>query len=232
MIDRYLASQSSYSRTTLAITRQWLEHLQDFLGDRELHQVRAAELTEWHRGLLWRPGPSGKNYSQSTVNTAVGSVRRFFRWALAEKWVDEDPTRDLKTPGVPRKERGKLSPSESRKMLEAIDATTQLGTRNRALIGLLMETSIAPPTCSGIDLRHLQMDTGVLLTNGRGRRRLHSLSSGLLLDLEDYLHFARPTLARQDEPALFVSSKGHRLRAPGIREVLASCALAAGVRIP
>lgn len=231
MIKRYLESQGQgYAPTTLAITCQWLEHLQSFLGATGLLEVLPGRLTEWNQELVWRPGPRGKNYSQSTVNQAVGAVRRFFRWAAEEGLVTRDPATHLKTRRV-HNPRPELSPAESRKLLDATDSTSLTGTRNRALLGVLMETPISRATCSRIDLSHLQMDTGALLTNGR-RRKLHSLSTGLLMDLQAYLDFARPLLVQRDEKALFVSQKGDRLKAPAIRQVVLKCTRVAGVRKP
>ena len=142
MSEAFLEDDShGYSATTLAITRQWTEHLQDFLGPTPLEKASAEQLAEWHRGLLWRPGPSGRNYSQNTVNQAVGSVRRFFRWAREQGLVPRNPSLSLRSKRGDTHKR-LLTPPEARQLLEATERGNLTSTRDRALLGLWTETGI------------------------------------------------------------------------------------------
>lgn len=230
MIEIYLNSQRErYAPTTLNVARSWLEHLRRHLG-RELQDCNRDQLEQWHKELLWRPGPSGKNYSQATVNQAVGVVRNFFRWALSEGHIERDPAACLKMKST-RNPRPTLSTKQARKLLETADPTCLIGSRNRAVLGLLIETRASRAACSRLDCGHLQLDTGALLTHGR-KRRLHCLSAGLLQDLQTYLEFSRPSLAAPREKALLVTQKGGRLSPHSINQIARNHARLAGVPRP
>lgn len=225
MIDEHLKALrrrgSGYSKATAASAEAWLRRFGTFCGDRCQSQLRAADLVAWQKELTWTPGPRGKLYSESSIFQAVGAVRRFYRWALAEERIKSDPTGSLVTRAAKpaRSNRLELSPTEARKLLGATSLDTPAGIRDRAIFGVLLETGISRPACAGIDLGHLQLDTGALLTRGRSQQ-IHSLSPGLLADIERYLREARPLLLNLANSALFLNSNGDRISAGSIQQTL------------
>lgn len=218
---QYLRQCGDYSKATAANARAWLKRFEAFCGDRCPSELRAADLALWHKELAWTPGPSGKLYSQSSVNQAVGAVRRFYRWALVEGRVKVDPSEGLVTRAAKRTRSNRLdlAPSQARKLLSSPNVETPVGIRDRAIFGILLETGVSRQACAGIDLAHLQLDTGALLTRGRGQL-VHSLSEGLLADIERYLREARPLLLQGTHPAIFLSTSGERITAGAIQQQL------------
>ena len=199
----------------MRLTANWLEQFETFRAGKPLAELTAADLTRWRQELTWRPGPSGRLYSESTLNQAVGVVRRFFAWLVTRGELDQDPSQHLKT-------RRPASPPRQRQLGELLDQPdphSLTGLRDRAILGVLHETGVAAAACCRLDLDHLQLDTGALLTLGR-RRQVHSLSDALLANLAAYLDFSRPQLAGQHETALFLSTRGRRLSPPAIYQVL------------
>ena len=225
MIEEHLKALrqrgSGYSKATASTAQKWLTCFQIFCGGRCPSDLRTADLVAWHKELVWTPGPSGKLYSPSSVNQAVGAVRRLYRWALAEGLAKSDPTGSLMTRKAEpaRTNRLELSPTEARKLLASPSLETPAGIRDRTIFGVLLETGISRPTCARIDLADLQLDTGALMTRGR-TQQIHSLSSGLQSDIERYLREARPLLLECSTPALFLNSNGYRISGPSIQQSL------------
>lgn len=218
MIDEFVAAarqEGRYSETTVTITTGWLELLYRSFEPRPLLSLKSKDLTAWHQGLTWKPGPSGKFYSVSTTSQAAGAVRRFYRWAVAAGLLSVDPSRELRIlRGTGQ--RWRPTTAEARKLLASTSPDTATGIRDRAVLGLLFETEIPVSACARLDVEHLQLDTGALLASGR-TRKLHSLSDGLLDDLARYCTLARPALDRGRSQALFLNIYGSRFEAPAIR---------------
>lgn len=223
MISEHLAwlEQNDYSKVTLSSAQYWLENFQAFAGDRDLAELKTKDLERWYKELVWTPGPSGKIYSPNTVSQAVGAVRRLYRQLLEEGKVKADPARTLKTPQAkPTLEKKlDLSFSDQRKLLSSPDLESPLGIRDRAILGLLLETRVSCPACSRLDCSHLCLDTGALLTRGR-TRQIHSLSDGLLADLHRYLRESRPLFVRAHTKALFLDRKGNRISGASVQQVV------------
>ena len=221
MIEEHLEDlrQQNYSKATINLTIPWLLHFQEFCGGRDPAELKPKDLEQWQKFLAWNPGPSGKLYSEATVNQAVGAIRRFYRWGLAAGKFPSNPTETLVTPKAKqtRSQKLKLHPQELRKIFSLLDSDHAFGIRDRAVLGVLVETGITRPTCSRIDRDHLCFDTGALLTRGR-TQQIHSLTDGLLADLQRYLRDARPLLVTDITPALFLNSNGNRLSGPSIQQ--------------
>lgn len=216
-----LRDSPEYSKATVITAQVWLERFGAFCGDRCPSQLRPADLSAWHKELTWTPGPTGRLYSESTVNQAVGAIRRLYRWAIAEGRVKADPTGQLVTAAAKRtrSNRLQLSAAETRKLLASPSLETPSGIRDRVIFAILLETGISRPACSKIDLDHFQPDTGALLTRGR-TQQIHSLSPGLIADIERYLREARPLLLKAKHRALFLNSNGDRVSAGSIQQSL------------
>lgn len=223
MIEDHLEDlrQQNYSKATINSAILWLLHFQEFCGGRDPAELKPKDLEQWQKQLTWTPGPSGKLYSEATVNQAVGAIRRFYRWLLAEGKMTSNPTETLFTPKAKqtRSQKLKLEPQELRKVFSLLEPDSALGIRDRAVLGVLVETGISRPACSRIDRDHLCFDTGALLTRGR-TQQIHSLTDGLLADLQRYLRDARPLLVGDITPALFLDRKGNRLSGPAVQQIV------------
>lgn len=232
MIAGYLEhlKESGYSGATVAATKAWLRHLEEHCGGR-LAELKAAELTAYQQSLRWQPGPSGKMYAENTVNQATDVVRRFFRWAALAGLIDRDPAAHLTTRRVLAKPRRELSVCEIRKLLAQPDLGTFSGCRDRAILGLIIETRVSAPALSRLEIDHFEPDMAALLVSGR-RREILGLSDGLLSDLVRYLGEARPGVAASGETALFIGRAGRRLSPAAFRQVVATHARRAGVPKP
>ena len=216
-----LKVSGNYSKSTISAARSWLANFQNFCGDRDPTELGTKDLEQWHKLMVWTPGPSGKLYSPNTVNQAVGTVRRFYRFLLAEGKLKTNPTQTLFTPGVKKTKSQALDlmPSEMRKLLYSPDLETPAGIRDRAVFGVLMETGISRLACSRIDQRNLCFETGALLTKGRSQQ-IHSLSDGLSADLQRYLREARPLLVSDITAALFLNRDGNRYSGTSIQQMV------------
>jgi integrase/recombinase XerD len=219
VIAEYLAhlERKGYSAGTCEAARHWLVHLQDRAGDPL--GLTAAELTEYEQSLRWQPHARGRLYSENSVNQAVDTVRRFYRWAVESGHLRKSPAAHLLTRRVPARGRRELSTEEARKLLAGPNRKTFHGLRDRAILGLIIEHRLAYRVLSNLDLGHFHYDTAALLTSGR-KRGILSLSDGLAEDIQHYLTQARPAVAKVNEPALFVSRQGSRMTDVSFRTIL------------
>jgi integrase/recombinase XerC len=125
---------------------------------------------------------------------------------------------------------------EASELVEAPDAATRLGCRDRALFELLygcglrvgelvaLDAQAAPASKGWIDLA----DRSAHVLGKGGKRRSVPMGRAACQAIERWLH-ARSAIARSDEGALFVSQRGTRLSPSQVRARLAQLARAAGL---
>lgn len=220
MISEFVQHLESkgYSKTTVEISRKWMEHFTARLPGPP-DELKPADLTRYCKLLEWEPGPSGKLYSENTQNQAIGVVRAYFRWCVEQGYLKKSPADHLKTRAVPKKERVYLTTVQARRLLALPDLATALGLRDRAVLGLIVEEQASPAVLSRLNLTDFQPDTGAVLLKGR-KRRIVSLGAGLQADLERYIRIGRAGNANPGEEALFLNRSGSRFNKPGIHAVL------------
>lgn len=78
--------------------------------------------------------------SAPTAKQRLAAIRRLFDWLVIGQIMPVNPASSVRGPShvVKRGKTPVLSPAEARRVFDAIDATTHVGLRDRALIGLMV----------------------------------------------------------------------------------------------
>jgi site-specific recombinase XerD len=82
----------------------------------------------------------GRERSAPTVKQRLAAIRHLFDWFVTGQVVPVNPAASVRGPShsVKRGKTAVLDPSEARALLDAIDVSTPVGLRDRALIGLMV----------------------------------------------------------------------------------------------
>lgn len=162
-------------------------------------------------------------YARRTVARRLSAVRSLFAFLNREGITAIDPASVVATPKLPRR-LPRLVPADTlRALLDAPDAGTPAGLRDRALLELLYATGIRVSEAVGADLRDLDLDASQIRVMGKGgKERILPLHQLACRRLEAYLRDGRPRLSpRPEEHALFLNRSGTRFSDGGVRRMLA-----------
>jgi integrase/recombinase XerD len=201
-----------------------------------LVDVRTPDLAGYQAELLAVRGKAGRPLSAGHQTNVVKAVKAFFRFLYARGYALHDPAARLEYPrGERRLPRTILTPEEARKMLEAPDARTLLGLRDRAILETFYATGIRVGEL--VRLQPHDVDTRERLLRvvmGKGRRdRNLPLTRAAAAAIDSYSVKARPALAaRGRSPVLFLSARGGPLNRWLVNLVVHRAAKKAGVRKP
>lgn len=102
-------------------------------GVRSIESVSSVHVAAWVEGL-------GREVSPPTVKQHLAAVRMMFDWLATGGVLPFNPATAVRGPkhSVKKGKTPVLVPEEARALLDAIDATTPIGLRDRALIGLMV----------------------------------------------------------------------------------------------
>jgi len=160
-------------------------------------------------------------YARRTVARRLSAVRSLFSYLLGEGLAASDPSSVLVAPKIPRR-LPKIVPGDAlQAMLEAPDADTPLGQRDRAVLELLYATGARVSELSGLRLGDLDLAQGQLTVMGKGsKERIVPVHRKGIAVVRMYLATGRPMLARQDsDDHLFLSSRGRPYSSDAIRRM-------------
>ncbi len=246
----HLRVERGASPHTVAAYRRDLARYAAFLGGRgifDISRVGPREIGDYtvslHAGV---PADDGDGWQRppladSSVARAVVVVRGLHRFTVEDRASEDDPARSVHPPRPARRLPKALSLDQVQAMLDAPEADTPLGLRDRALLELLYGTGARISEAIGLDVdevaRVLDADPAepvALRLLGKGnKQRIVPLGSYARAALLSYLVRSRPTLAAHSSgnPALFVNSRGSRLSRQSAWNLVQTAAERAGINV-
>jgi len=214
---RHLRSERQCSTHTLANYRRDLERLQryaeanrlvnwDTIGARDIR----AFVAEAHR-----EGLSGKS-----IQRLLSAVRTFYRYLNREGLTGHNPALGISAPKSPRRLPRTLDADQVGQLLE-IPVGDAVSARDCAMMELIYSSGLRLAELVSLDLDDIDFRDASLVVTGKGRKtRMLPVGGKALAALDGWLQW-RPTLARGEEPALFVSSRGGRISTRAVQQRLA-----------
>ena len=210
-------------RRDLALLAAWL----DGEGARPLESLRESDLLAYaaHRHAGSRA---------TSANRRLTVFKRFFRWALREGIVSEDPTLRLRNARQALRVPKTLSEAQVEALLAAPDAGTPLGLRDRAMLELMYASGLRVSELVGLKTVQLGMAEAALRVTGKGaKERLLPFGEEAHASLARYLAEARAAiLGGQSSVALFVTARGGAMSRQMFWKLVKRHALVAGIDAP
>ena len=166
-----------------------------------------------------------ENRSPSTINRKLASLRAYYKFLLAGGVVETDPTRNIKSPKVERKEIEYLSIEEVDILLGVPDDSVK-GKRDRAILELMYATGIRVNEIIAANLEDVNLRIGFFTCQGEtGKARIVPIGRPARVALEDYIYSSREAflkrgISKGDKEALFLNHRGQRLTRQGLWKVL------------
>ncbi len=212
----------------------------------------AAYRADTARFVRWRkqhaPGPLAKvdiatlakyvdhlaqsGLAPTSIGRHLASLSTFFRFLIVEGKLSENVAKLLVAPAVWDRLPSVLGPSAVERLLEAPDASTRMGRRDRAALETLYATGCRASEVVGLRPRDLDMVRGSARCIGKGdKERIVPLGSRARAALQDYLLRDRPALVRRhpETEAVFVGRSGRPLSRVGLWRVVKVHARRAGL---
>lgn len=165
-------------------------HLQDFLG------------------YKLRGGASPRSSARF-----LSSVRSFYRWAVREGLVRDDPTLRIDSPRQGRPLPKSLSEADVERLLAAPDLASAIEYRDRTMLELLYACGLRVSELISLEVTQVSLNQGVVRVLGKGsKERLVPMGEEALAWLQQYLRGARGELLRKvPSDVLFPSNRGRTM---------------------
>jgi len=204
-----------------------------FLTEWQIREFLGYVGTETHRWGLEGNGSetSQRNASHSTVRHYFVVLSCLFNWAVEEGFVEENPMARIKVAKSKPKVVVPFSSEEISRMLAVCDYDYEhnakfLGSRNRAIILILLDTGIRLSELIGMKVGDINNDTGYIRVLGKGgRERVVRIGKMARKALWRYLMY-RPNKGAQE---LWLTEEGNPLHNSGVQSLVKRLKERAGV---
>lgn len=166
-----------------------------------------------------------------SISRLVASLRRFYRYALRERLIKEDPTLHLESPKLPRSLPKSLNEQEVEELLKAPDVSQPLGLRDRAMLELLYASGLRVSELVSVTVTEVSTQDGIVRVIGKGSKtRLVPMGAEAADWIDRYMRFARPELLQKRLcDALFVTSRAEGMTRQAFWHIIKRYAALAGI---
>jgi len=211
-------------RRDLSLYAAWL--LAQGLAGGQLDATREADLNAYF---------SFKHEASkaTSANRRLTVLKRYFRWALRERRLAEDPTLKLQSARQALRVPKTMSEAQVDALLAAPD-DSPLGLRDKAMLELLYASGLRVSELVNLKTYHLGMNDGVLRVMGKGsKERLVPFGQVARDSITAYLAAARPDiLGGQQTDDLFVTARGSAMSRVMFWMLVKKYARVAGIHAP
>lgn len=217
----YVRIEKGLSPNTLAAYRRDLELYSEHLGEMDLLDVRPSDVSAFMRFLY------SKGLKPRSAARALAAVRGLHRFLLLEKAAAENPAATVDAPRAFVPLPHFLNLEEVEKLLQAPDAGSPVGLRDRAMIEVLYATGLRVSELVGMRVDGVNLEGGFVRCVGKGsKERIVPLGASARQAVSAYLKSGRPAHVSD---FLFLTGKGKPLTRIEFWRLLKDHAAAVGI---
>lgn len=222
----HLWLEDGLSKNTLESYRADLSQFHTWLRSQDKHLL-SAQQAEIQRYLAVK-FPSSKPRS---ISRLIASMRRFYRYAMREHLMTEDPTLQIESPKLPRSLPKSLNEQEVTDLLNAPDINQPIGLRDRAMLELLYASGLRVSELVTIKVNEVSTQDGVVRVTGKGSKtRLVPMGEEAAGWIDRYLKYARPEILQKRLcDAMFVTNRAEMMTRQAFWYLIKRYALIAGI---
>jgi integrase/recombinase XerD len=223
--------EDGLSKNTLAAYRRDLRLYGDWLSDQGLAQGEMDLTCEADLNAYFAFKHEASK--ATSANRRLTVLKRYFRWALRERRLTQDPTLKLQSARQALRVPKTMSEAQVDDLLRAPDESP-LGLRDSAMLELLYASGLRVSELVSLKTYHLGMNEGVLRIMGKGNKeRLVPFGQVARESINTYLTEGRPAiLGGQQTEDLFVTARGSAMSRVMFWMLVKKYARVAGIHSP
>ncbi|MDA0130536.1 tyrosine recombinase XerC [Vibrio sp. MarTm2] len=213
----YLRSEKGLSLHTQRNYKQQLETMAQHLvqlGLKDWSQVDSA----WVRQLASKGMRDGMK--ASSLATRLSSLRSFFDFLILRGEISANPAKGVSAPRKKRPLPKNLDVDEVGQLLE-VNEDDPLSIRDRAMMEMMYGAGLRLAELVSINVKDVSFFSGEIRVVGKGDKERKVPFSGMASEWVGKWMKVRGTLAKSDEPALFVSKLGVRISHRNVQKRMA-----------
>lgn len=226
----YLIVECGLSENTIKGYKGDLRNFSNYLherGTKRFQDLRSKMIVDFiekekQRGL-----------SENSISRSLVTIKMLYKYMIMEGKISVNPMSSVNTLKLQKHLPEVLHYKAVEEILQAPDCNGKLGIRDKAILELMYATGARVSEVASIKVNWINFDYGYIRCQGKGsRQRIVPMGAEASKSIRRYLQEVRPFLVKieGDEPLLFLSRTGKKLRRENIWSVVKKYAIKAGIR--
>lgn len=230
----YLRMERQMSPNTVAAYVRDVRGLQEFLSSNSQSLSSAAESSSLEKAATTEIesylASRSADISKRTQARLLSALRTFYDWLVLEGSRPDNPCLLIDMPKLGRYLPDVLSREEVASILDAPDAKTLNGRRDRAILMFLYGCGLRVSEACGLKLSCIYEEEGIVRVIGKGdKERLVPVAPACVSALKEYLADRPAPASDQARDLAFLNKFGEALSRVSVFKMVKAYAMAAGV---
>ena len=228
--EYYLKLERSLSENTFVSYMQELHKLDAYFDEigfsGDFTEADCDMLREYIRHI------ASQDIAPASQSHAISAIKSLYKFLLVEDRIEDDPTELIETPKLARHLPTVLTVEEIDAIVGAIDVSTDLGHRNRAIIEVLYGCGLRVSELVGLRLSDLYLSEEYIRVVGKGdKQRLVPIGKKAMQEIDNYMKSFRNHINPQKGSGdiLFLNRNGKKLTRAMIFTIIKRTCKAAGI---
>ncbi len=195
-----------------------------------LDQIGEPEVRSFVLHLQQTPGRTGKPQSSHSINNRVRALRAFFAWMDRKGFTEINRLKDMRPPKTVERVIEPLTEAEINAVLTSINASTVLGSRNYAILSLMLDTGLRLSETANLMTGDVHLEDRYVKVLGKGsKERFVAFGAACQRSLIDYSMHFRVEPAHDRIVEYFLGIDGYPLSPAGVKSFITRVGRSAGV---
>lgn len=188
------------------------------ISDIDLEFIKSITLSDVYEYLNYTM--SERENNAKTRARKVSSLRSFYKYLTTKANIlEENPIQELEIPALKKSLPKYLSLEQSLELLSHVDSSSPK--RDYCMITLFLNCGIRLSELVGLNLSSVHFAAKTMTVLGKGNKeRLLYLNNACIRSLEEYLKERSQIKSIKDKNALFLSSRGTRITARRVQQII------------
>jgi integrase/recombinase XerD len=208
----YLQLEKSLSKNSIEAYLHDIEKLQQYLAiSQQTILLDTINLKTLQNFIHWIHELGMTATSQARI---ISGLKSFFNYLILEDIIQSNPTELLEAPKTARKLPDTLAFEELEKLFDAIDMSTQEGTRNKAILETMYSCGLRVTELTELKISNIYADVEFIKVIGKGNKeRLVPIGASALKFIQIYIENIRAHIVpkKNAEDILFLNRRGGKL---------------------
>ncbi len=231
-----LISEKGYSDNTRSAYRYDLEEFAAICAGILNTDSRALDLKTISplviRGYL---GTLHRTNRKSSIARKLSAIRSFFRFLIRRGWISSHPAEFIQTPKQDKPVPVYLTVDDMFRLLDGLDVSTLAGVRDSAMLETLYSTGMRVSELTGMNLRDLDAEQGLIRIRGKGNReRISPVGDRAISAIRRYRDrlTQEAGIGTRINGPVFLNLRGTRITTRSVQRILDAWAQRTGIAFP
>lgn len=212
----YMLVTKQAADNTIQSYKRDLNKMSSYMRQQGVKNVKEINSTSLMSYMLWM---EKQRYANSTISRNISAIHTFFSYLIKNKYIETDPSEQLKSPQIENKSPAILTMDEVKHLLKQPDGNTVKQLRDKAMLELLYATGMQVSELLHLKVTDINIKYNYVIIRERNKERTLSFYDTVGCILVEYLQRSQREL-QEENGYLFVNCRGNPMTRQGFWKLI------------